>query len=128
MAFANKKPLNSMVSSIQSLEDTIETKQDLIDDNTDLNANSLSANSLELTTLNPEVVFNVNTRSSGIMTIKGESLGNYNAGISFFTPKNVENSVVAMQINSWQSLTTVFINKAQQPSTNQSGYCLVVEG
>ena len=32
------------------------------------------------------------------------------------------------RINSWQSLTTVFINKARQSSTNQSGYCLFVEG
>ena len=118
----------NVVTKLNKHSDSINTKQDIIDDNTDLNANSLSANSLELTTRNPEVVFNVNTRPSGIMTLKGEFLGNYNAGISFFTPKNVENSVVAMQINSWQSLTTVFINKHQVSETNQSGYCLVVEG
>ena len=52
MAFSNKKPLNSMVSSIQSLEDTIETKQDLIDDNTDIQMRNLTCDGLVLGDLN----------------------------------------------------------------------------
>jgi hypothetical protein len=52
MAFSNKKQLNSMVSSIQSLEDTIETKQDLIDDNTNIKMPNLTCDGLVLGDLN----------------------------------------------------------------------------
>ena len=41
-----------MVSSIQSLEDTIETKQDLIDDNTDIQMRNLTCDGLVLGDLN----------------------------------------------------------------------------
>ena len=41
-----------MVSSIQSLEDTIETKQDLIDSNTDIQMRNLTCDGLVLGDLN----------------------------------------------------------------------------
>ena len=47
-----------MVSSIQSLEDTIETKQDLIDDNTDIQMRNLTCDGLVLGDLNVVIKLN----------------------------------------------------------------------
>ena len=55
-----------MVSSIQSLEDTIETKQDLIDDNTDIQMRNLTCDGLVLADFN--VVTKLNEHSDSINT------------------------------------------------------------